>query len=114
MLLDLYICDLTQFGGFVYWPVRETKDECIEPIKDGKTEDAKFFCVYGKRYDPGIDNEIEDPVADFSTLQEAASYCLMLNAALQGRAVVFGKPEEKEDDNAEQSGKEPDKAPDAS
>lgn len=102
MLLNLFICNLMTYGSFVYWPQREI-DDCLEPIKDGKSEDAKLFTVFGQRYEPSKNAEVEDPIADFSTLAEAATYCLMLNAALQGRTVEFDKPEEKEEKDASES-----------
>jgi len=98
MLLDLYICDLTQFEGFAYWPVKDMGDDCIEAIKDGKADGAIYFTVYGIR------GEVEDAVADFSTLAEAATYCLMLNAAVQGRTVEFEKPQKEEQDAPESDG----------
>jgi hypothetical protein len=84
MLTDLAITDLTRFTEFVYWPVRNIGDDCVETVKDG-SHPGDFFSVYGKHWLPGHSTEIEEWVADFTTLNEAAAYCLMLNHALQGR-----------------------------
>lgn len=96
MLLNIYIADLTMYSGFVYYPVREVDGDCIEPITDGTTEGACHFTVYGRRYEPSVKAEVDEPIVDTSTLQEAATYCLMLNASLQGRTIEFVKPEQKD------------------
>jgi hypothetical protein len=90
MLMNLVITDLTQYHLFVYYPVREIGDDCVEAIKEGSTADAKFFSVYGVKFD-----ETEDAIADFTTIGESAGYCLTLNASLQGRTLEIIKNGDK-------------------
>jgi len=86
MLAKLVICDLTKFTEFVYWPMRDGLDDTMEKVMDsGDVKDVKSYAVFGKYYIPRI-GEAEDLVAEFSTLIEAASYCVLLNQAVEGRA----------------------------
>ena len=96
MLQRISICDMTVFHNFVYYPVRDIGDDCVEAIKEGPADNAIGYSVYGEKFED--DGSIaEHCVADFSVLTEAIGYCMMLNASLKGQSVLFDPPKSKEE-----------------
>jgi len=95
MLTYLRIVDLTAYHDFVWYPVKDAGDDCVIAItdKDDKSP-VLYYSVYGKK--AVVVNfvgevEVEDAIADFTMPTEATTYCILLNAALEGRIVEFKK-----------------------
>ena len=96
MLKRLYLVNLDKFHNFQYVPMRNTDDDCCVPVNDGSTENISHYSVYGQLYDS--DNVcVDEFIADLSTVQEAATYCLLLNAALKGEVIEFDPQKPKEE-----------------
>lgn len=90
MLTYLRIVDLTAYHNFVWYPVKDDGEDCVAAIKDKDDKSpVLFYSVYGQKYWGEV--EVEDAVADFTTIPETTTYCLLLNAALEGRTIEFKK-----------------------
>ena len=107
MIKAVYIVDLSAFTRFTYYPMEDNGEGCWEPVnKTIEVGDVyKQYTVFGIRlvldpppkktlYEklfggrlPSQPHAVEEAVADFEDMGEAITYCRMLNAKLEGRAI---------------------------